>query len=382
MVLRLFMDYIRIKHPEGTAEANVSIFSQPEGVSEYHAMIRVTNNDCPAVEQYAWLEEMALHVRKRWPEALPVWKRYFIRDVAHAFSTNDGDTTAVSMVQQPPVDGTDVALWLYLASDVRMQAGSQTTIMTHGAYRHYFHTQLYSLAAGEATQTEEIFRRYVRLLAQQNCTLAQHTVRTWIYVKDIDTQYAGMAAARKAFFEQEGLTSETHYIASTGIEGQYLRSEALVFMDAYAVQGLQPDQIRYLHAPDYLNPTHEYGVTFERGTSIDYGDRRHVYISGTASINNRGEVEHPGDLLKQTERTFRNIQALLAEGDTSMDDVACLIVYLRNPSDGQTVNSCLQKMYPHIPRVVVHAPVCRPDWLVEVECVAIKPQKNCLYDAF
>ena len=364
------------------AEANISIFSQPGGVSEYHAMIRTTNNDCPAAEQYARLEEMALYVRKRWPKALPIWKRYFASDVARVFSTNDEDATAVSVVQQPPVDGTNAVLWLYLASDVQMQGGGRTTVMTHGAYRHYFHTQLYSVAAGEAMQTEEIFRRYVHLLAQQGCTLAQHAVRTWIYVKDIDTQYAGMAAARKALFEREGLTSETHYIASTGIEGQYIRPDALVLMDAYAVQGLQSGQTGYLHAPDCMNPTREYGVTFERGTTVDYGDRRHVYISGTASINNRGEVEHQGDLPKQTERVFRNIRALLAEAETGMEDVACLIVYLRNLSDRQTVSACLQKTYPHIPHVIVHAPVCRPDWLVEVECVAIKPLKNCLYDAF
>jgi enamine deaminase RidA (YjgF/YER057c/UK114 family) len=201
-------------------------------------------------------------------------------------------------------------------------------------------------------------------------------------VKDIDTQYAGMAAARRAFFEQEGLTSETHYIASTGIEGQHIQPEALVFMDAYAVQGLQPAQMRYLHAPQYLNPTHEYGVTFERGTVIDYGDRRQVYISGTASINNRGEVVHPGDLPGQMERTLLNIQALLAEGETDMNDVAYLIVYLRNGSDFETVNTCLQKVCPRIPRVIVRAPVCRPDWLVEIECMAIKPLSNCLYDPF
>ena len=65
-------------------------------------------------------------------------------------------------------------------------------------------------------------------------------------------------------------------------------------MDTYAVDGLKSEQIHYLYAPTHLNPTYEYGVSFERGTYVDYGDRRQVFISGTASINNKGEVVCPG----------------------------------------------------------------------------------------
>ena len=66
----------------------------------------------------------------------------------------------------------------------------------------------------------------------------------------------------------------------------------------------------YLYAPTHLNPTYEYGVSFERGTYVDYGDRRQVFISGTASINHRGEVVYPGDIRKQTERMWENVETL------------------------------------------------------------------------
>ena len=61
-------------------------------------------------------------------------------------------------------------------------------------------------------------------------------------------------------------------------------------MDTYAVKGLQPGQIQFLYAPTHLNPTYEYGVTFERGTAVTYGDRKQIFISGTASIDNKGEI--------------------------------------------------------------------------------------------
>lgn len=69
-----------------------------------------------------------------------------------------------------------------------------------------------------------------------------------------------------------------------------------------------------LYARDYLNPTYEYGVTFERGVRVDYGDRSHIFISGTASIDNRGRVVHAGDVRRQTERMWENVEALLREG--------------------------------------------------------------------
>ncbi|MFN2115781.1 MAG: sugar phosphate nucleotidyltransferase, partial [Anaerolineae bacterium] len=53
--------------------------------------------------------------------------------------------------------------------------------------------------------------------------------------------------------------------------------------------------------------TIDYGVTFERGIRIRFGDRSHLHISGTASIDKCGEIVHPGDILKQTERTVANI---------------------------------------------------------------------------
>ncbi len=63
-----------------------------------------------------------------------------------------------------------------------------------------------------------------------------------------------------------------------------------VMMDAYAISGVRKEQIRYLSAPDHLSPTHVYGVTFERGVSVAYQDRKHIIISGTASIDSAGKI--------------------------------------------------------------------------------------------
>ena len=147
-------------------------------------------------------------------------------------------------------------------------------------------------------------------------------------------------------------------------------------LGTYALIGFRPEQQRYLYAKTHLNPTYEYGVTFERGTRMDFGDRRHVYISGTASINNRGEVVYEGDIIRQTHRMWENVEALLAEAETTFDDVAQIIVYIRDVADFATVSRLFAERFPQTPYVITLAPVCRPTWLIEMECLAIREVSN------
>ena len=191
-----------------------------------------------------------------------------------------------------------------------------------------------------------------------------------------------MVKARIACFNREGLNKETHYIASTGIEGRYTDAQTLVLMDAYAIAGISQEQIKYLHASTHLNPTHEYGVTFERGTTVDYADRRHIFISGTASIDNKGDIVHLTNIEKQIERTIENIEVLLAEAEAEMRDISNMIVYLRDTADYQLVADYLDKYYNELPKVIVWAPVCRPGWLIEIECIAIKEIEANRFEKF
>jgi len=378
------MDYLKKEWTNLSTEAEISIFSPEGGISEYHVMLRMTDTKCDAVEQFLRIATTIQLIREHLREAILIWKRYFVSDAINQsiFINSSDKNSAVSVVQQPPLDGTKVAVWLYFASNVRLTKDAQGAIMEHSAYRHLYHTQIHSPGANVAEQTKNVFDNYIRLLADNGCTLERHCQRTWVFVHDVDTQYAGMVVARRKCFESEGLTADTHFIASTGIEGRYTRPNTSVFMHAYAIKGIQPEQIQHLYAPTHLNPTSQYGVTFERGTAIQYGDRRHIYISGTASINNRGEIEHPLDLIKQADRMFENIRTLLAEAGADIHDAMHLIVYLRDIADYDAIASYMKRNYPQIPQVIVWAPVCRTGWLVEAECMAIKKIGDKRFEVF
>ena len=185
-----------------------------------------------------------------------------------------------------------------------------------------------------------------------------------------------MVAARTALFARQGLTRDTHYLASTGIEGACAHRYDLVLMDAYSILGLAPHQVSYLNDFDRLCATKDYDVTFERGTRIGYADRAHCFISGTASIDRAGQVVHRGQVLRQLDRALDNVAALLRAGGAGLGDLSHLLVYLRDPSDFPRVAAVLRESFPSLPSLIVQGAVCRPEWLMEVEGIAVAPQAD------
>ena len=81
---------------------------------------------------------------------------------------------------------------------------------------------------------------------------------------------------------------------------------------------------------------------------------------------------HHGDIRRQVIRMWENVDALLAEAECDRDDIAEILVYLRDPADYAVVEPMFANACPSTPTLFLHAPVCRPGWLVEMECVAVK----------
>jgi enamine deaminase RidA (YjgF/YER057c/UK114 family) len=358
------------------AGADVFCFDCGTDVREYHAMIQITDRRLPFAAQLEAVIGAYDELLDRLPDTQAVFKRYFLSDAANqADDVVVADVTdcAKSIIQQAPLNGSKVALWVWLMTGVQTgMTKSGLYEVRHGDFRHLFNASAHNLAANSEYQMRLLFNEYVMQLAEEGCTLADNCIRTWLFVNDIDLNYGGVVRARNQVFFTQGLTQNTHFIASTGIGGRQQDPNVLSQMDNYAIAGVKPEQIHYLYAPTHLNRTSDYGVSFERGTYVDYADRRHVFISGTASINNKGEVMYAKDVEQQTRRMWENVEALLAEAECTFDDVCEMIVYLRDIADYDLVSALYQERFPGKPTVIVHAPVCRPGWLVEMECTAVK----------
>ncbi|MBQ9669337.1 MAG: hypothetical protein IJV45_11455 [Prevotella sp.] len=359
--------------------AQVTTFDETSGVSEHHVVMHVTNPRLTFQQQLdALLDAYNDLITKTLTGAVAVIKRYFLSDASNQADqviASDSSDCAKSIIQQAPLNGTKIGLWAYLMKGVVTSVRPNGLYeVCHGCYRHLWNASAHNLAANSEYQTRLLFNEYVMQLTEEGCTLADNCLRTWLFVNDIDLNYGGVVRARNQVFFTQGLTHDTHFIASTGIGGRQQDPNVLCQMDNYAVDGLRKEQIRYLYAQTHLNRTSDYGVSFERGTRIDYGDRCHVLISGTASINNKGLILHEGDVVSQTRRMWENVEALLNEAECTFDDATHFIVYLRDMADYAIVSGLFQERFPQKPWIIVQAPVCRQGWLVEMECMAVKQQ--------
>jgi enamine deaminase RidA (YjgF/YER057c/UK114 family) len=368
---------------------SVSSFTGQSGATEHFIAV-----DAPSE---ASLARQIDFVARRYAEALQglcltpetaVFRRIFVSDAANQAAEVLASSlcqeplhsaVAISLVQQPPLRSGKLAMLAYHVQDdaplMKRQIAPGHMQVHRGELNHVWSTRLCTgnsnRASSAVEQTHAVFARLTDMLAAGGGTLAGNCVRTWLYVKDVDVFYQDLVAARRDLFERHGLTRETHYIASTGIEGACSHRYDVVLMDAYSIFGLRPEQVSYLTATDHLCPTHDYNVTFERGTRIAYADRAHHFISGTASIDNEGRVLHVGDVQHQLDRALDNVDALLRSGGAGIEDMSHFLVYLRDPSDRPWVEACFDERFPDVPRVVVRGPVCRPEWLIEVEGIAV-----------
>jgi enamine deaminase RidA (YjgF/YER057c/UK114 family) len=284
---------------------------------------------------------------------------------------------ALSLVQQPPLPAGRIALLAYhlQGSFEKRRLSPHLVAVTKAGRRHLWTTGVTSgrdaPAVDAAAETAAVFGTLIADLAAQGGTLARDCQRTWLYVKGVDVFYQDLVARRTALFASHGLGRQTHSIASTAIEGACGGRYEVVGLDAYSVLGLRPEQVRYLHAPELIGATYDYGVTFERGTCIGYADRVQCFLSGTASIDPEGNVVHRGDVGRQLERALANAEALLRSGGAGLGDLLHLVAYVRDAADSARVAAALRALCPGVPCLVVLAPVCRPEWLVEVEGIAV-----------
>lgn len=348
------------------------LFTSSTGKHEAHAIVRPDGRGLFADQLsavFSGIDEV-----KRSSGLTPVMVRYFLSDAANqAAAVRDlPHGCAVSVVEQQPLGGEKVAAWVWLQEDVEVEREANGFYaVKHGQYTSLFQTSACEPGLQSSTATRAILGDLALKLSDRGGSMLDNCLRTWLFVRDVDVNYAGVVAGRNELFALNGLSTDTHFIASTGINGAHEDYTVKVQMDSLSCLGIKPEQVRQIEARTHLNPTSEYGVAFERATAVDFGDR--VLISGTASINNRGEVMYVGDITRQTERMIENVGALLAQADCDFSNVGHLIVYLRDIADRPEVEAIFADRFPDIPSVLVHAPVCRPTWLIEMECMAFKP---------
>jgi len=312
----------------------------------------------------------------------------------------------VSCVVQPPCSGAALGVELWTAG------GEGVTVRHHGPHvvsseadgiRWIHCGGVYGDPAGPDEAYEESASAFRHLNEQLGLAGVDfsHVVRTWIYVNQITEgpdgrqRYQELNRARTEFFEDVRLCAhnraswapEIVYPASTGI-GTAGRS---IVLNAVALDSQRPDVFFMPLENPRQTSSFKYSARyspktpkFSRAMAIVQGHFVHLMVSGTASIVDQRTV-HIGDVARQTEQTIDNIRRLIAEENlarhhlpgvgATLSDIAKLRVYVKHPEDYARCREIVEQRLPGIPAIYLHADVCRPDLLVEIEAVAFSPLK-------
>jgi 2-iminobutanoate/2-iminopropanoate deaminase len=141
-----------------------------------------------------------------------------------------------------------------------------------------------------------------------------------------------------------------------------------------------PIQKRAITNLETLNEAYHYDrpSSFSRGMRIDLNGLVILLISGTASIDERGETVHAGDLRAQTRRTFENITKLLESEGATWKDIVRTTCYLRDIerdyaafNEERTAFYHQQGLDPLPASTGIQSILCRPELLVEIEAIAM-----------
>jgi enamine deaminase RidA (YjgF/YER057c/UK114 family) len=133
------------------------------------------------------------------------------------------------------------------------------------------------------------------------------------------------------------------------------------------------ESVRYIN-PDSLNNN----PAFSNVVVVE-GNVKTVHISGQDAINASGEIVGKGDIVAQTEQILANVRAALEAGGARPEHIIKWNIYVVEGQSLQTGFAAFQNAWPEVPNppaitVVFVSGLAHPDFLVEMDAVAVVPQ--------
>lgn len=308
-----------------------------------------------------------------------------VREESEAEGRRDGGPApALSLVEQPPAREGQLcevqacalvsrgSIPLVSRNLEKLPPGCSGRLVEAGGVRHLFLAGVTGGSSGDRSvfvdQAARMFLNAEEILRAEG--LSFHDVmRTWIYLQDIDSDYTDLNLCRREFFAARDVRPAP---ASTGIRGVVHPPDRVCGLDLRAIAHDGSVEVRPIHAPT-MNEAPAYGSDFSRGTRVTFQDRAVLYISGTASIDTAGRVVSLGEIEGQVDRMLVNVSALLEGQGATWRDLVSAITYLKDPRDMEAFRRVCRKhgLSERIPNTICVADVCRPEWLCEMEAIAV-----------
>lgn len=227
-------------------------------------------------------------------------------------------------------------------------------------------------------QSDRVFNEIDEVLKREDMPISQ-IIRQWNYIERItdfeedDQHYQSFNNSRSRFYAKTKWGGG--YPAATGIGanlgGVLVDFDAVKFKVADAFSTPIDNKLQvaaHAYSDQVLETADQLKTTpkFERAKSMTFGERRLVYISGTAAIRGENSLEGVG-LEKQLQITMENIAELTGEAKPVL-----LRVYLKYPEDYEEAARLMDSYQLQIPISYMWADVCRDELLIEIEGIAIE----------
>jgi enamine deaminase RidA (YjgF/YER057c/UK114 family) len=132
-------------------------------------------------------------------------------------------------------------------------------------------------------------------------------------------------------------------------------------------------QVQYLN-PDTLNKNPAFS-----NVVVVSGPVKTIYIGGQDAVDASGTIVGKGDLKAQTVQVLKNIQAALAAGGARVEHVVKWNVYVLQGHSFLEGYAAFQSVFGNLPNppaisAMVVAGLAHPDFLVEMDAIAVVPQ--------
>jgi len=98
-----------------------------------------------------------------------------------------------------------------------------------------------------------------------------------------------------------------------------------------------------------------------------------VFTSGQVAFDRSGNLVGKGDIRAQTRQVLENVKAVIEEGGAMLSDVLKTTVFLSDIGDFAAMNEVYAQFFGELKpaRSTVQAALARPEFLVEIEAIAV-----------
>jgi len=127
----------------------------------------------------------------------------------------------------------------------------------------------------------------------------------------------------------------------------------------------------------YLNPDNFTSImgAYSHGLKVDIGDSEMIFVTGQIAMDKDGKAIAPDNIIEQTEFVFQNIQKILQEGDSTLDDVVKAVIYVTDISKFKDISAIRNKYFINskpVSTLVEISKTVKEGCDIEIEVIAIR----------